>query len=166
MAESYASLIDFATSWANAKIAITPYDGVVLDDADIAAISHSGTVEVGVQKSGNRTRARTEGEASYEASITFYRSGLKKLRDALVAVAPEYAVRGNQIRISMITFDVDIHHSPPGQAPIQHTRIKGSRMIGYTDDMAEGPDADQVEIPLHVVEVATVLDDGREVVLL
>lgn len=166
MADSYASLIDFATSWANAKIAITPYSGVTLDEADIAAISHSGSVELGVQKSGNRVKARTEGEASYEASITFYRSGLKKLRDALVAAAPEHAIRGNQIRLSLVGFDVDIDHSAPGAASIQHTRIKGCRLIGYTDDMAEGPDADQIEIPLSVIEVANVLDDGREVVLL
>lgn len=164
---SYASLIDFATSWANAKIAITPFDGVVLDEADIAAISHSGTVEVGVQKSGNRVKARTEGDVSYEASITFYRSGLKKFRDALVAAAdPDYAVRGNQVRIALVGFDIDISHSPPGQAPIQRTRIKGCRVLGYSDDMAEGPDADQIEIPLSVIEVANVLDDGREVVLL
>lgn len=165
MAESYSSLIDFASSWASAKIAITPYGGAVLDEADIAAISHSGSVELGVQKSGGRVKARTEGDVSHEASITFYRSGLRKLRDAMVAAAPEYAVRGNQIRISLIGFDVDISHTVPGQDPIQKTRIKGCRLIGFTDDMAEGPDADQIEIPLSVIEIAVVLPDGREVVL-
>lgn len=165
MAESYASLIDFATSWASAKIAITPYAGTTLDEADIKAIKHSGTVDVGKQKSGGRVKARTEGDVSYEGSITFYRSGLKKLRDALVAAAPDYAIRGNQIRISLIGFDVDISHTPPGQDPIQKTRIKGCRLAGYSDDMAEGPDADEIEIPLDIIEVATVLPDGREVVL-
>lgn len=166
MAESYASLIDFASSWANAKVAITPYDGVALDDADIAAISHSGSVELGVQKSGGRVKARTEGDVTYDGSITFYRSGLKKLVNAMVAAAPDYAVRGNQIRLSLIGFDIDIDHSPPGVASIQHTRLKGCRLIGYTDDMAEGPDADQIELPLSIIEAANVLPDGREVVLL
>jgi hypothetical protein len=165
MATSYASLIDFASSFASAKIAITPNDGVTLDDADITAVSHSGSIEVGVQKSGGRLRARTEGEVSHEASVTFYRSGFRKLRDALVAAAPEYAVVGNQIRLGLIHFDIDISHTPPGQDAIQKTRIKGCRLAGYSDSIAEGPDADQVEVPLSVAEVASVLADGREVVL-
>lgn len=166
MAESYASLIDFASSWANAKIAITPYDGVTLDDADVSAISHSGSVEVGEQKKGGRVVARTEGEVKYEGSIKLYRSGLKKIVNAIVAAAPEYAIRGNQIRISLVGFDIDIDHSPPGVTSIQHTRMKGCRLIGYTDDMAEGPDADQIDLPLSVIENCNVLPDGREVVLL
>lgn len=166
MSESYASLVDFASSWANAKIAITPYGGAVLDEADVASISHSGSVEVGMQKSGGRVIAQTEGEVSYEASITLYRSGLRKLIAAMVDAAPDYAVRGNQIRIALIRFDVDIHHSPPGSAAISHARLKGCRLIGYTDDMAEGPDADQIELPLSPMENCNVLEDGREVVLL
>lgn len=165
MATSYASLIDFATSFASAKVSITPNDGVTLDDADIAAFSHSGTVDIGVQKSGGRVRARTEGDVSHEASLTFYRSGFRKFRDALVAAAPDYAIRGNQIRLTLIHFQIDIAHTPPGSDPIQTLRVKGCRLAGYSDDMAEGPDADQVEVPLSVIEVANVLPDGREVVL-
>lgn len=166
MAESYASLIDFASSYASAKVAITPYGGTALDDTDVAAISHSGSVEVGVQKSGGRVKARTEGEVTYEASITLYRSGLKKLIAAMVEAAPEYAKRGNQIRISLVGFDIDIHHSPPGNPAMSHVRIKGCRLLGYSDDMAEGPDADQIELTLNPIENVNVLDDGREVVLL
>lgn len=166
MAESYASLIDFASSWANAKIAITPYGGTVLDEADVAAISHSGSVEVGRQMSGGRTKARTSGSVSYEGSITLYRSGLRKLINAMVEAAPDYAVDGNRIKISLIGFDIDIHHSPPGAVNIAHARMKGCRLLGYTDDMAEGDDADQIELPLDPMECCNVLPDGREVVLL
>lgn len=166
MAQSYASLIDFAASWANAKIAITPYGGAVLDEADISAISHSGTVDVGMQKSGGRIKARTEGEVSFEASATFYRSGLQKLVKAMVEAAPDYAVRGNQVRISMVGFDIDLHHSPPGAIEIAHTRIKGCRLLGYSEDLSEGTDADQIELTLNPIEIVNVLTDGREVVLL
>lgn len=166
MAESYASLIDFASSWASAKVAITPYSGTVLDDADVVSFSHSGTVEVGVQKSGGKVKARTEGEVSYESSIVVYRSGLKKLIAALVEAAPEYAKRGNQVKISLIGFDVDVHHSPPGNPAMSHVRSKGCRLLGYSDDMAEGPDADQIELTLNPIENVNVLEDGTEVLLL
>ena len=63
-------------------------------------------------------------------------------------------------------FDIDIHHSPPGAAEIMHARMKGCRLIGYTDDMAEGPDADQIEIPLKPTQNVMVRPDGKEVVLL
>lgn len=164
-AQSYASLIDFAASWANAQIAITPYGGAVLDEADCSAISHSGTVEVGEQMSGGRVKARTSGSVKYEASITLYRSGLQKLVKAMVAAAPEYAVRGNQIRIALVGFDVDLHHSPPGATEIAHTRIKGCRLLGYSDDLSEGNDADQIELTLNPIEVVNIID-GKEVVLL
>lgn len=166
MAESYASLIDFADSWASATVAITPYGGAALDKTDISAVSHSGSITRGAQNSGGRKIARTVGSVVYEASITFYRRGLIKLVDTMVAVAPEYALRGNQIRIGLVTFDLDIHHSLPGNPRIAHTRIKGARLNGYTDDMSEGDEADLVELPLDVMENANVLPDGREVVLL
>lgn len=164
MAESYASLIDFADSWASAKFAITPYGAAVLDNADLSAISHSGTVEVGTQKSGGRVKARTQGDVSFEASATFYRRGLLKLIRALVEAAPDYAVVNGRVHISRIGFDVDIHHSPPGAEDIGHVRIKGCRLLGYSDAMAEGPDAEVVELTLNPIEVVNVID-GAEVVL-
>jgi hypothetical protein len=165
VAQSYSSLIDFATSWANAQISITPYDGALLDECDVSAIAHSGTVEVGEQMSGGRVKARTSGSVKYEASITLYRSGLQKLVKALVAAAPEYAKSGNRVRISLVGFDIDVHHSPPGATEIAHTRIKGCRLLGYSDDMSEGNDADQVELTLNPIENVNMID-GQEVVLL
>lgn len=165
--QSYASLIDVASSWADIGVAITPYGGTVLDSTDISAIAHSGTVEVGEQigTSGGRVVARTSGSVKYEASITFYRRGLLKLVDALVAAAPDYAIRGNQVRISLVGFDVDVQHSPPGESRISHVRIKGCRLLGYSDDMSEGNDADQIELTLSPMEVCQIVN-GREIVLL
>lgn len=166
-AQAYSSLIDIASSWADIGVAITPYGGTQLDSTDISAISHSGTVEIGEQRgtSGGRVTARTTGSASYEASITFYRRGLIKLYDALIAAAPAHALRGNQVRISLVVFDIDVQHSPPGETRIHHVRIKGCRMLSHTDDMAEGNDADQIEVSLNPMEVVNIVD-GKEVVLL
>jgi hypothetical protein len=161
---AYQSLIDFADSWASAKFAITPYGSAVLDNADLSAISHSGTVEVGVQKSGGRVKARTQGDVTYEASATFYRRGLLKFVRAIKDAAPDYAIRDGRVHMSLVGFDVDIHHSPPGQAEISHVRIKGCRLLGYSDAMTEGPDADQVELTLNPIEVVQVID-GVEVLL-
>ncbi len=165
--QSYSSLIDIASSWADIAVAITPFSGTILDATDISSISHSGTVEVGEQKgtSGGRTTARTTGSVKYEAKIKFYRRGLRRLVEALVAAAPEHAIRGNQVRLSLVHFDVDVQHSPPGEVKISHVRIKGCRLLGYSDDMSEGNDADQIEITLSPMENCQIVD-GQEIVLL
>lgn len=166
-AQSYSSLIDIASSWSDISVVITPESSAKLDSTDIAAISHSGTIERGEQRgaSGGRRMKRTTGSVSYEASITFYRSGLRKLVEALIAAAPDYAIRGNQVRIGLVNFDVDIQHSPPGATAISHHRLKGCVLNGYTDDMAEGNDADQIEIPIDPMENVQIVD-GQEIVLL
>lgn len=166
-AQSYSSLIDFASSWGDIAVTITPESSAKLDTTDIAAISHSGSVERGEQRgaSGGRKMKRTRGSVSYEASITFYRSGLRKLVEALIEAAPDYAKRGNQVLLALINFDVDVQHSPPGAPNISHVRIKGALLSGYTDDMSEGNDADQIEIPLDVMENVQIVN-GVEVALL
>lgn len=167
MAQAYSSLIDTASSWSDIAIVVTPYGGTALDSSDISAISHSATVEVGEQRgtSGGRVTALTTGSVSYEASITFYRRGLRKLIQALVAAAPEYAIRGAQVRISLVRFDIDVQHSPPGETSIFHNRLKGCRLLSYSDDMSEGNDADQIELSLKPIENVQIID-GREMVLL
>jgi hypothetical protein len=165
--QAYPSLNDIEPSWSDIQIAITPVDGTALDAADISGIKCSGKVEVGTRKgtSGGRIMARTTGEVSYEASATFYRSGLRKLVDALIAAAPDYALRGNQVRISLIAFDVDIQHTPPGEERIYHWRLKGCRLLGYSSDMKEGNEADSLELTLNPIENVEIVD-GKEVVLL
>lgn len=165
MATSYASLIDFASSWANIDVTVTPFGGTALTSADVSSLSHSGTVTVGEQKSGGKVVARTSGSVKYEAKIKFYRGGLRRFKTALVAIAPEYAKRGNQILISRIGFDIDVQHSPPGADRIFQNRIKGCRLLGYTDDMSEGDDADQIELDLSPIENVEIID-GKELVLL
>lgn len=72
--------------------------------------------------------------------------------------------RGNQKRIGLVAFDIMIQHTPPGEVEIYTTKIKGCRYLGDADDMAEGSDADQIEVTLNPIEIVNIID-GEEVVL-
>jgi hypothetical protein len=162
--QAYPSLNDIEPSWADIGVTFTVFEGDLIDMADIASIKWSRKVEVGKRKgaSGGRKMARTTGEGDQEASLTLYRSGLRKLIRGLMAKAP---TRGNQVLISLVAFDIMIQHSPPGETDIYKTKIKGCRYLGDSDDMAEGPDADQVEVTVDCMEIVNIID-GKEVVLL
>ncbi len=164
----YPTVNGVATSWADIVVTGTPEGGPQIDIKDIAAISTSRTVEVGEQRgaSGGRVTRRTTGQVSYEGSITFYRSGYQKfLRSMVAAAKAQGLVRGNQIAISPVVFGLQIQHTPLGSDEIYDRRAKGCRVLGDTLDAAEGTDADQIEVPLSIIEIADILD-GEEVVLL
>lgn len=161
---AYPALNDFAPSWADISVTMTVSGGEALETADIAAAKWSSSVEVGEQRgtSGGRVMARTVGDVSYEASITLYRSGWRKLQKALVAQAPS---RGNQKLISLAPFDVMIQHTPIGESEIYVTKIKGCRVLGASDDMQEGTDPDKIEVTLSPIEIVQIID-GEEVALI
>lgn len=162
--QAYPSLNDIAPSWADVGVTFTVSGGDALDMADINAIKWSRTVEVGEMRgaSGGRVMARTTGQGSQEASATLYRAGFRKLLKSLVAQAP---TRGNQKLISLVSFDILIQHTPPGETEIYVTKIKGCRYLGDSDDMQEGNEADKVEITLNPIEIVQIID-GQEVVLI
>jgi hypothetical protein len=161
---AYPALNDYAPSWADISVTLTVSGGEALETADIAAASWSSSVEVGEMRgaSGGRPMARTSGDVSYEASITLYRSGYRKLQKALAAVAP---TRGNQKLIGHAPFDVLIQHTPIGESEIYVTKIKGCRLLGASDDMAEGNEADKIEVTLNPMEIVQIID-GEEIVLI
>ncbi len=160
----YPALNDIEPSWADIAVTATVYDGPLLDMVDIDGINWSRTVEVGERRgaSGGRPMARTTGSVSYEASMTLFRSGYRKLLKALMSVASS---RGNQKLISLVGFDVMIQHSPPGETEIYQTKIKGCRLLSDSNDNAEGTDADKVEITLSPIEIVQIID-GEEVALI
>lgn len=159
---------------------LSPSSGPLIEMGDIAAINFKDTVEVGEQKEGGRVINRTRGEVKSEASVTLYLSGYEKLLTALIAIAP---VRGAQSLISLVQFTVNIQFTPPsgngiaGQAlgaaasalgvggGIVERRLKGCRIMGDSLDAKEGTDAQQVEVPLSVLEIARVIS-GKELVML
>jgi hypothetical protein len=164
MNQAYPSINDIAPSWADVAITFTVGGGDALDMLDIAALKWSRKVEVGEQRgtSGGRVMARTTGQGSQEASATLYRSGLRRLLKSLAAKAPS---RGNQKVIGVVSFDILVQHSPPGETEIYTTKIKGCRYLGDSDDMKEGNEADKLEVTLNPIEIVQIID-GVEVVLL
>jgi hypothetical protein len=162
--QSYPSLNDIEPSWADIALTFSIGGGQFLDMEAIKALKWNRKVEVGERRgaSGGRVMARTTGQGSQEASATLYRSGLRQLIRALMDQAP---VRGNQAVISLVSFDITVQHTPPGEFDIYQTIIKGCRYLGDADDMKEGNEADTVECTLNPIEIAQFID-GREVVLL
>lgn len=150
-----------APSWADIIVRATPSGAAIVDMKDIFSINTGITVEVGEQvgASGGRVMKRTTGSVKYEATITFYRSGYQRFLRALMDLAPP---RGNQRLLSLVHFGVQIQHTPPGDVEIYETRLKGCRVLGRTMNTAEGNDAQQVEVPLSVIEIVDMID-GAEV---
>ena len=163
--QAYPSLNGIEPSWADINVTADITGVALLDMGDIAALKWGRKVEVGEKRgaSGGRVMARTVGQGSQEASATLYRSGMRKLIENLSAVAP---MRGNQARISLVAFNITVQHTPPGDTDIYKVRLKGCRYLGDDDDMKEGSEADKLEITLNPIEIANVLLDGTEVVLL
>lgn len=162
--QAYPTLNDIEPSWADIAVTASVTGGALLDIADIAALKWSRKVEVGEKRgaSGGRVMARTTGQASYEASATLYRSGMRSMLKALAAVAP---TRGSQQIVSLVSFDILVQHTPPGESEIYQVKIKGCRYLGDSDDMKEGMDPDKIEITLNPIEIANIID-GKEVVML
>jgi hypothetical protein len=164
--QAYPSLNDIEPSWADISVT-AQINGIgvgLIQMADISAIKWSRKNEVGQKRgaSGGRVISQTTGQGSQEATWTLYRSGKRNLIRALAQVAPR---RGNQARISLVSFDVVIQHTPPGSFDIFEAWLKGCRYLGDSDDNKEGFDPDKVEITLNPVEIADVVD-GLEIVLL
>ena len=164
LAQAYPTLNDIEPSWADVAFTFTVSGGPLIQMADCAALKWSRKVEVGEKRgtSGGRIMARTVGQGSQEATATLYRGGLRSLLKGLATTAP---IRGNQVLISLVSFDIMIQHTPPGATEIFQVKIKGCRYLGDSDDMKEGQDPDKVEITLNPMEIANIIN-GQEVVLI
>lgn len=163
--QTYAGVNDYEVSWSDIATTLRIPNAQPLPDLDWAGVKFSRKVELGERKgpSGGRTTARTTGTGSCEASGSIYRSSNRVLYTALAAVAPK---RGNQARISLVSFDLVVQHTLVGSDLVFTTNIKGCRITGDSDDMKEGNDADKIELTLNPIEVVTILPDGTEVVLI
>lgn len=149
-----------APGWADIGLTISGDSINLVEVGDIAAVSFGYAVEVGEQREGGRVIKRTRGSVSYEGSITFYASGWQKVLRALVAAAPRNAK--GQAQLSLVHFNVHRIWTPPGSTDLLEDKAKGCRIMGRTIDASEGDDAQQVEVPLSVLELVDVID-GVEV---
>ena len=148
-----------APSWADVIVRLTGTDVPLLEAKDIVSLDDSSTVEVGETTAGGRVMKTTTGKGKNEASFKLYREGLI-LRGLLVRPC----ARPQKI-LSLVHFDVEIQFTPPGSDEIFLKRWKGCRVVGDAESGAEGTDAQQVDVTLHVKEIVRVID-GVEVVLL
>jgi len=152
-----------ASSWADITCTFSSNGGTVVDMAAFSDISCSDTVTVGEQRNaGPIITQRSAGEVVQEAKATLYRNGSLQLQAALAAEAP---LRGNQRRLSLVHFDVQIQHTPFGSSDIFELRLKGCRILSRSWTFAAGPDPDKVEVDLNPLQIAAFIN-GEEVVLL
>jgi hypothetical protein len=152
-----------APSWADVICRAQSSDLPLIEMKDIKSIGMVRTVEEGVQRAtGGRVMRRTAGQPSYEYTWTMYRSAHLQLITALAPLAP---LRGNVRRVSLVFFDVQVQHTPPGSVEVFERRAKGIRILGDTMNMAEGTEADVVDVPCSVIEIVDVVN-GEEIALL
>jgi len=154
----------FADIAVKAQLGAGLLSGPLIDIRDIAAISTATTVEIGDQRgaSGGRVLRRTTGSVSYEASLTLYRSGYQNLIKALGLIAP---LRNGQRVLSVVPFQIVVQHTPSWSTEIYEYRLEGVRLAGRTMNGAEGPDADQVEVPINVLQIVDVVLGVEHVML-
>lgn len=142
MSHEYPTLNEVEPSWADVKLSFPVYGGETVLTDDIAAVKWSDKVEVGkvFGSGGGRVRKRTTGQYDSDATVTFYKTGWKRFRTVLAA---------KNSKISLVGFDILIQHTPPGSTEIHTVKITGCRVLGRSGDMAEGSDADKVEIAIN-----------------
>lgn len=164
MNNDYPILDGINPSWADVIIRVSAPGAPLLETRDIKSIATSGKLEIGTIRgaSGGRVMSRTTGQSDYEASLTLYHAGYVKMLKGLRALAPK---RGSQRAMGLVHFGLQLMFSVPGSAEIFERRLKGCRIAGFTGNSAEGVDANEVEVPLSVIQIVEVID-GEEYVLL
>lgn len=171
--QAYPSLNGVEPSWADITTSFVvgsgnAAGGQAFTMSDIAAVKWARKLELGKKRgaSGGRVIARTTGQTDYEGSVQLYRAGLDTVLDALTQQALTLNfVRGTEVQIGLVAFDIMIQHTPPGSSAIYTTKLEGCRWLGESDDMKEGVDPDKVEINLDPINIVR-LRNGRRIVLL
>lgn len=156
-------------SWADIGVSLSIPEGAAVDLFDIDGIKWSDKVEVGEQRgaSGGRVMGTTRGSLSTEASMTITRKGALQFIEALaVAARAAGIVRGDQVAISGIRFDILIQHEPMGSTDILEAKLFGCRFLGRSHDLKQGNEADMVEITLNPIYAAEKSAEGDWIVLL
>lgn len=144
--QAYPTVNEVAPSWSDISIVFALLSGPTIRTVDISGIKWSDTVEVGDWYGANNGRRarRTTGKYSCEASATMAPSACTALEEALAEANP---------KIALVPFDVIVQHTPPGSVEIFTTKIVGCRYLGRSADMAEGVDADVLEITLNPTRI-------------
>ncbi len=155
-------------SWADIGVTFNVPDGATVPIVDLEAIKWASKVEVGSSSgtSGGRVMKTTAGSETSEASATATRSGWMQLLEAIeVAAVASGQVRGDEVIISGVRFDILIQHTPLGSARIYTAKLSGCRFLGDSNDMKQGNEADMIEITLNPIRIARKSITGKWLVL-
>lgn len=166
--QAFPSVNGHESSWADIAVTLNVPGGATVGLVDLEGIKWSRKVEVGESRgtSGGRVMKRTAGSESCEASASMTRSGVAQLVESLeVAAVSAGLVRGNEVIISGIGFDILIQHTPLGDSRIYTAKLSGCRFLGDSDDMKQGNDADMIELTLNPIKIATKSATGQWIVL-
>lgn len=155
-------------SWADLAVTLNVPGGATLSLVDLESVSWGRTLERGESRglSGGRPMKRTAGSVSFEAAATISRGGAAILYEALEAAAEANGlVRGNEVIISAVRFDLLFQHTPLGDSRIYATKIYGCTLDGDSSAMQQGSDADMIELTLNPISIATKSATGKWLVL-
>lgn len=115
---------------------------------------------------GGRQKKRTKGKPTHEGSATATRGGWMQLLEAIEAAAVELGnVRGDEVIIGGIDFDVLLQHSPLGDPRVYATKLRGCSLDGDSSDMKQGSEADMIELVLNPISIATKSATGKWLVI-
>lgn len=163
--QSFPTMNEFEPSWADVTCKASIDQGQLLEIEDMAAFKWASKVDVGTRKRRGRPFARTYGDSSFEASMTVFRKCCRKFKRGLMAKAQAGGlVRGNEVLIGLVSFDIIIQHSVIGSPEIETVKIMGCRLLGSANDLKEGTDPDQIELTLNPMKIYEVID-GKDVLL-
>lgn len=150
-----------APTWADVSVTANVYGGKLIDMADIYAVKLDPAVDVGEQHRGGRTVRRGSGQGKNTGELTVYRSAYQAFLRQIADIAP---VQNGQRIITLVHFDIIVHHTPPGDTEIYQREGRGCRIVGNGLDGQEGVDPDKLTLPLSVVQIVDIVD-GNEFVL-
>lgn len=165
---SSASVSVHECSWADLQATLNIPGGKTVEVTDFEGFKWARKLDVGESRglSGGRPKKRTKGSASYEGSATATRGGWMGLMEALEeAAVARGQVRGNEVIVSGIGFDLILQHTPLGEDRIYTTKMGGCRYLGDSSDMKQGNEADMIEIVTTPIVVATKSKSGRWLVI-
>lgn len=134
----------------------------------LEAIKWSSKVDVGESRgtSGGRVMKTTAGSVKEDGSMSLTRSGLQDVLEQLEQLAISAGrVRGDEVIISSIRFDILVQHTPLGETRIFQTMLFGCRYLGDSNDLKQGNDADVIEVTLNPMAVKRKSSTGNWLVL-
>jgi hypothetical protein len=165
---AFPSVNEHECSWADIAVTFNVIGGQTIKLVDLEGIKWSAKVEVGSSSgtSGGRVMKRTAGSEAVEASATVTRSGMVQIIEGLEAAAvAANQIRGDQVIISGVSFDILVQHTPLGVDRIYTNKLVGCRYLGDSDDMKQGNEADVLELTLNPMQVLRKSSTGRWITL-